>query len=503
MSAAHYQLDNLIAIVDRNGLQIDGPTEEVMRLEDLSDKWNSFGWKVLEMNGHDMAEILATLEQASQVKGEPIVIIAHTVKGKDVSFAENVVGYHGICPKDGLTGAESLEKALQDINASGFNQEKVNNLLQIACDYQKEVDQKVAQTLPEFSQDYWWNSQNNMKVTMIPTRFGFGDAIEELGESPDVVTFGSDITSSIKMDQFFCNHPERKNRFFQMGIAEQNMTLAAAGFAKDGKIAFIGSYGVFVTGRNWDQIRTTLCYNNYNVKIANAHGGLSVGPDGATHQALEEISNMYYLPNMHIIVPGDSVETKKGTMAVARIEGPAVIRYAREATPVISTEKTPYQFGVANIIRFRAEKENFIDAFDTQLSTEYQNEKEDIAIISCGPMVAEAMRAAYILKKDYNLETRIINMHTVKPIDRGAIVKATQEIGVILSAEEHQRGGFGNIIAGVIATEKLYTTPFLFDMVGVNDLFGLSGAPWELLKIFGLTAEGLAKRAKELYEKKN
>ena len=203
---------------------------------------------------------------------------------------------------------------------------------------------------------------------------------------------------------------------------------------------------------------------------------------------------------MHIIVPGDSLETKKGTREVANISGPAVIRYAREATPVVTCENTPYKFGVANTIRFRGEKENFVDAFETKLSSEYQNEEEDIAIIACGPMVAEAMRAAYILKKEYELETRVINMHTVKPIDKEAIRRATQEIGVLLSVEEHQKGGFGNIVAGVVATGKMYNTRFLFDMIGVDDEFGLSGAPWELLKVFGLTAEHLAKRAKELHD---
>ncbi|NLL62207.1 MAG: transketolase [Candidatus Atribacteria bacterium] len=503
MSAAHYRLDNLIAIVDRNRLQIDGPTEEVMKLENLSDKWQSFGWQVLEVDGHSMAEILSTLKKASEIKGKPIVIIAHTIKGKGVSFAENVVGYHGICPKDGLTGAESLKGALQDIDAPGFDQKKVDQLLKIACDYQEKVNRQVEESLPKFSKNYWWNSEDIMRVEMIPTRNGFGDAIAELGESSEVVTFGADITSSIKMDQFYANNPERKERFFQMGIAEQNMTVAAAGFAKEGKTAFIGSYGVFVTGRNWDQIRTTLCYNNFNVKIVNAHGGLSVGPDGATHQALEEISNMYYLPNMRIIVPADSIETKKGTFYIANIPGPVTIRYAREATPVVTTKHTPFQFGIANIIRFRAEKEDFVEAFETQLSTEYQNEEEDIALIACGPMVAEAMRAAYILKKELNLECRVINIHTVKPIDKEAIIRATQEIGVLLSVEEHQKGGFGNIVAGVIATEKkAYSVPFLFDMMGVNDEFGLSGAPWELLKVFGLTAEHIAKRAIELYHSK-
>jgi len=502
MSAANYQLDNLVAIVDRNKLQIDGPTEEIMKLEKLVEKWQSFGWHVLEVDGHNMQEILESLEKASKIKGQPVVIIAHTTKGKDVSFAENVVGYHGICPKDGLSGAESLEKALADINAPGFDEKRVNALYQKACDYQEEVNRKVASVMPKFSRDYWWNVNEMMKVKMVPTRNGFGDAIATLGESKDTIAFGADITGSIRMDKFYKNHPERKERFFQMGIAEQNMTLAAAGFAEEGKTSFIGSYGVFVTGRNWEQIRTTVCYNNFNVKIANAHGGLSVGPDGATHQALEEISNMYYLPNMHIVVPADSIETKKGTKAVAEIQGPAVIRYAREATPVISKENTPYQFGKANIIRFREEKENFTDAFETKVSTEYQSENEDLAIIACGPMVAEAMRAAYILKKEYDLETRVVNIHTVKPIDKEAILKAVAEIGVILTAEEHQKGGFGNIVAGVIASGKMFKTPFLLDMIGVNDEFGLSGAPWELLKVFGLTAEHIAKRAKELYEKK-
>jgi|LDZT01.1.fsa_nt_gi transketolase len=502
MSAANYRLDNLIAIIDRNQLQIDGFTEEVMKLENLTEKWQSFGWHVLEIDGHDMQKILDTLEKASHIKEKPIVIIAHTVKGKDVSFAENVVGYHGICPKDGLTGAESLERALQDIDAPGFDKERVNALYQKACDYQEEVNQKVAQAMPKFSKEYWWNSNEIMKVEMVPTRNGFGDAIASLGESQDTVAFGADISSSIRMDRFYKNHPERKERFFQMGIAEQNMTLVAAGFAKEGKKAFIGSYGVFVTGRNWEQIRTTLCYNNFNVKIGNAHGGLSVGPDGATHQALEEISNMYYLPNMHIVVPADSKETEKSTKAVTEIPGPAVIRYAREATPIITKDDTPYHYGAANIIRFRGEKENFVDAFETKINPEYKSENEDVAIIACGPMVAEAMRAAYILKKEYNLETRVVNIHTVKPIDKEAILKAVEEIGVILTAEEHQKGGFGNIVAGVISEGKMFKTPFLFEMIGVNDEFGLSGAPWELLKVFGLTAEHIAKKAQALHGRK-
>ncbi len=502
MCAAHYHLDNLVAIVDRNSLQIDGPTEQVMALEPLAEKWHSFGWQVIEIDGHDMRKILVALDDAEKIKGKSTVIIAHTVKGKGVSYAAGVVGYHGITPKDGRRGEESLERALEDIGDPQFTPEKIDGLLYIAKEYQKKVDEKIAFFVPKFSKNYWWNGCENMKVKMDATRNGFGKAIEKLGENKKVVALGADITSSIRMDKFYQNHPERKRRFFSVGIAEANMAQVAAGLAKEGKIAFIGSYGVFVTGRNWDQLRTTVCYNNLNVKIADAHGGVSVGQDGATHQALEEISNIFYLPNMHLSVPCDSIEVEKTTQQIASVEGPCVIRYAREATPLVTTQDAPYGFGIANIIRYRGERESFIDAFEVKLSTEYQGEKEDLSIIACGPMVPEAMRAAYILKEEYGVETRVVNIHTVKPIDKQVIIKAANETGIIITAEEHQVGGFGNIIAGVASQGKNYHAPLLMDMVGVQDRFGESGAPWELMKVFGLTAEHIARRAKELYDKK-
>jgi transketolase len=501
MCASHYKLDNLTAIVDKNGLQIDGCTKEVMCLEPLLAKWQAFGWHTIEIDGHNMSQILKALDEAEKVKGQPTVIIAHTLKGKGVSFAEGVVGYHGIAPKDGRRGKESLDQALEDIGDLQFNQEKVDHLLKIASDYQKEVDQKIEDSRPKFSRNYWWNSSSSLQVQMEPTRNGFGRAIEELGNNKKVVALGADITASIRMDKFYDNHPERKKRFFSIGIAEANMTLVASGLAKEGKIPFIGSYGVFATGRNLDQIRTTVCYNNYNVKIADAHAGISVGADGATHQALEDISNLYYLPNMHLAIPCDAIETEKATHAIASITGPAVIRYAREATPLVTTSDTPYQFGLANVIRYRTEKKNFIEAFQTKLSSDYVSEGEDLTLIACGPMVAEAMRAAYILKEEYGLEIRILNIHTIKPIDKKAIIKAAEETGIIITCEEHQVGGFGNIIAGVIAQGKSYDSPLLMYMIGVEDRFGESGEPWELTKVFGLTAEHIAKRAKELLGK--
>lgn len=499
MSAAHYKLNNLVGIIDRNKLQIDGPTEEVMKIAPLDKKYRAFGWRVITACGHDIKEILDAFKKARKTKGKPTVIIANTIKGKGVTYAENVVGYHGIAPKDGRSGRESLDKALEDIGDPQFTKERVDELLKVAEDYQKEVDQKIEKSTPRFSKDYWWNSHELMRVEMEPTRNGFGRALDKLGKDPKVIALGADITGSIRMDQFFAKHPDRIKRFFSMGIAEQNMTTVAAGLAKEGKIVFIGSYGVFICGRNWDQIRTTLCYNKLNVKIADAHGGVSVGPDGATHQALEEISNMYYLPNMKIVVPSDARETELATMAIAKINGPAVIRYAREKTPVVTTKDTPYLFGVANILRFRKKAKNFIDAFEIKPSTDYKNEYEHLSIIACGPVVAEAMRAAWILKEEYGIDTRVINIHTLKPIDKAALVRAAEETPLIVTVEEHQVGGFGNIVAGVIGQKKDGATALRMKMVGVPDRFGKSGQSWELIKLFGLSAEHIAKKAGDFY----
>lgn len=501
MSASHYKLDNLVGIIDLNGLQIDGKTADVMNVEPLKEKYESFGWEVIHTDGHDIEKLIEAFSLAQKVKSKPVVVLADTIKGKGVSFAENVIGYHGISPKDGRCGKESLDKALEDIyegSDSLFTKERVDELLNLANSYQEGVDQKLIALMPVFSKNYWWNEGETMKVVMDPTRMGFGKALGKIGEANDTIAFGADITSSIKMDDFYKNHPERKNRFYSIGIAEQNMTVVAAGFAKEGKTTFIGSYGVFISGRNWDQIRTTCCYNNFNVKIAGAHGGISVGADGATHQALEEIPLMYYLPNMHLEVPCDSIETEKSTYSIAQIDGPGYIRYGREATPVITKPDTLFKFGLANVIRFRKEQPDFVDAFDTILSSEYINENEDLCIVACGPMVAEAMRAAWILKEEFDIETRIINIHTVKPIDKEALIQAAEEIGKILTLEEQQVGGFGNIVAGVVSQGKKFSKPLIMDMIGINDHFGESGAPWDLMKAFGLSAEQICIRAKKL-----
>jgi transketolase len=499
MAAGHYKLDNLCAIVDKNQLQIDGWVKEVMNVDPLAAKYAAFGWNVLEIDGHDMAQILSAFHSAETTTGKPSVILATTIKGKGVSFMENEVSWHGVAPN-----REQFARAMVDLLTPSVPEERQAKLLQRAQENAARVSKGARESIPRFSRDYWWNTGDKMKVEMDPTRMGFGRALEKAGEDPRVVTVHADISSSIRISDFEAKHPERKNRVFSVGIAEQDMMGVAAGLAREGLIPVTGTYGVFASGRAWDQIRTTICYSNLNVKIAGAHGGVSVGADGATHQSLEEISLMSILPNMRVAVPCDSVETEKATQhCLLKIDGPCYLRFAREATPVVSTAETPYQFGIANVIRFRGAAVNFQEAFETRLSTDYAGEDEDATIVACGPMVPEAMRAAWLLKEEYGLETRVLNVHTVKPLDTAALVQAAAQTHLVVTAEEHQVGGFGNLIAGAILRgRRAFEQPLLLDMVGVEDRFGLSGKPWELVQTFGLTAEHIAERLFALYERK-
>ena len=489
MSAGHYQLDNLCGIVDKNDLQIDGPVCEVMGIDPLVEKYTAFNWNVLEINGHDMAEIIEAFEQARTTKGRPTVIIAHTVKGRGVSFMENQAGWHGIAPN-----REQFQKAMIDLATPSVPPDRLETMLAAAGKNSLEVENATFRELPKLRRNYWWNAGETMKVEMDPTRMGFGRGLETAGADERVVTIHADISGSIKITDFEAKHPERKNRVFSVGIAEQNMMSVAAGLAKEGLIPVTGTYGVFASGRCWDQIRTTICYSNMNVKIAGAHGGISVGADGATHQALEEISLMNILPNMHLLVPCDSVESERATLVgLLDVVGPTYIRFAREATPVVTTQQTPFEFCVANVIRYRGEKPLFVDAFETILASEYHSEGEDVSIVACGPMVPEAMRAAWLLKEEQGLETRIVNVHTVKPLDVNALAAAADETSLVVTAEEHQVGGFGGIIAAAILRQRRNPErPLLFDMLGVADRFGLSGKPWDLMREFGLCAEHIA-----------
>jgi transketolase len=488
MAAGNYKLDNLCAVIDCNGLQIDGCVKDVMDIEPLGDKYRAFGWEVIDVDGHDINEILVAFEKAKTVRGKPVAILARTVKGKGVPFMENAAGWHGKAES-----MEQLQVALKDLGCEAM---LTPSLLAKAKSARDDVAKKFGDQIPKEQRPFWWNSQPLMKADMAATRKGFGACLERIGSDERIVALGADISDSITILDFCKEHPERKSRFFSMGIAEANMTTAAAGLAKEGKIPVIGSYGVFVTGRNWDQLRTTVCYGDLNVKICVGHGGISVGPDGATHQALEDITLLAVLPNMKVMVPADAVEAEKATETmVLKTAGPCATRFAREATPVVTKPETPFVFGKANVIRFRKESGKFIDAFETKLAQEYSSEGESATVIACGPMLAEAMRAAYILKKTKGTEVRVINLHTIKPIDGDAIINAAKETGNIVTVEEHQAGGVGNLVAGVVLRNKCCAK---MRMIGVQDSFGETGQPWELTWKFGLAAEQIASAVEEM-----
>jgi len=493
MEAGHFHLDNIVAIVDCNRLQIDGWVKDVMEVEPLGDKYASFGWEVLRIDGHDMNQVVDALVKARAVEGKPTVILADTIKGKGVSFMENQAGWHGKVPN-----RSELDAALKELGLS--ERIPVEQLLNKAKSYQAEVDRKLASKMPSFSRDYWWNAGESMKVKMEPTRKGFGQSLAENGDDERVVCLGLDISGSITISEFYAGKPARAGRWISMGIAEQSATSAAAGMAKEGKLPVLGSYATFSAARNLDQIRTSVCYGNFNVLIAGAHAGVSVGPDGATHQALEDLFAMQGLPNMSVVVPCDIVEARKATnYLLLQHQGPKYIRFAREATPIVTDETTPFVFGRANVIRLRGEATNFADAFETRLAANYRNESEDLSIVAIGPMVPEAMRAARILKLDYGYETRVLNLHTLKPIDADALVRAAMETGVVVTAEEHQIGALAWRVSGILtASRQLYGLPLITAAIGVKDRFGDSGAPWELVKELEVSAEHIAQKAVEL-----
>ncbi|MHB9154642.1 MAG: transketolase family protein [Endomicrobiales bacterium] len=306
------------------------------------------------------------------------------------------------------------------------------------------------------------------------TRYGFGEGLVALGEkNPRVFALGADTAASVTVNLFQEKFPER---FVNVGVAEQNLLGMAAGLAVAGWLPFACTYGVFASGRPWEQIRTTICYSNLNVKIGGSHAGLLVGPDGATHQALEEIAIMRCLPRMTVIVPCDAAETKKATMAAAGINGPVYLRFGREPVPVITREDAPFKVGRAEVLR----------------------DGKDVALLACGTMVYESLSAAEMLAKK-GVSARVVNVHTIKPIDEETIAKAARECGAIVTAEEHQVfGGFGSAVAEVLVKKS----PVPVEMVGMPDIFGESGNPGDLMSRFHLKDVDIAAAAEKVLRRK-
>lgn len=309
-------------------------------------------------------------------------------------------------------------------------------------------------------------------VEQAPIRAGFGEGLVLAGRADErVVAMCCDLTESTKMDAFAKEFPKR---FFEMGIMEQSSASVASGMAAMGKVPFVSSYAMFSPGRSWEQIRTTICYNDRPVKIVGSHAGVSVGPDGGTHQAIEDMAITRVIPRMVVITPCDSIEAKKATIAMAKTNSPTYLRLAREKTPIITTEETPFEIGKAQEF--------------------FRTESPKVGIIACGGLVHNALMAAKELEAE-GVSTIVLNMATIKPLDREAVVALAKETGAIVSVEEHQvSGGLGSAIAEVLASEH----PTKMAFIGVHDKFGQSGTPLELIKHYGMDKDSIKSAVKKL-----
>lgn len=304
----------------------------------------------------------------------------------------------------------------------------------------------------------------------VPGRDGYGRGLLRICEKdPRIVACEADLAESTRSAWVRKKYPDR---FFDFGVSEQDMVAQAGGMARAGLVPFVSSFGIFITGRAWDQLRTSICYGELNVKFGASHCGISVGPDGATHQTLEDIPLMRVLPNMTVVVPCDAVEVEKAVVWAAEHIGPVYIRFGRAAEAVVTTEETPFEVGRAEVFR----------------------EGGDVAIVACGSMVYESLVAADKLSKE-GVESRVINCHTIKPLDADTLETAARECGAVVTVEEGQMyGGLGGAVAE--AMSQRYPVPMR--IIGIPDVFGESGAPGELLGKYGLTAENIAAKAREL-----
>ncbi len=320
-------------------------------------------------------------------------------------------------------------------------------------------------------------------VEQVPIREGFGQGLVLAADvNKNVVGLCADLTDSTKMNLFKDKYPDR---FIQVGVAEQNLASVASGMAAMGKIPFITSYAMFSPGRNWEQIRTTICYNDRPVKIAGSHAGISVGPDGGTHQAIEDIAITRVIPNMVVISPCDAIEAKKATIACAQTKYPTYIRLAREKTPVITSVDSPFVIGKAQLL--------FSPKNDAKLG-----DRAEIGIIATGALVFKALKVAKDLEKE-GKRVKVLNISTIKPLDEDAVWRLGHETGAIVTVEEHQiAGGMGSAVAECLA--RHYPVPVEF--VGVKDKFGQSGTPDELIEFYEIGEKSIKEAVKRVMMRK-
>jgi transketolase len=314
------------------------------------------------------------------------------------------------------------------------------------------------------------------EITLAPTRNGYGEGLVIAGEkNSNVVALCADLTESTRVEAFAKKFPQR---FFQVGVAEQNMATIAAGLGISGKVPFISSYATFSPGRNWEQIRTTISYNNSNVKIAGHHAGISVGPDGATHQAVEDIATMRVMANMTVIVPADAIEARKATVAAAQISGPVYLRFGREKSPVFTTDATPFIPGKAQLI--------------------WESRSPDVLVIGCGPLLHNALIAAKEIEKEEKIYALVLNNHTIKPLDEKTIIAAAKKCRAVVTVEEHQvAGGLGGAISELLARKN----PMPMEFIGMQGVYGESGKPSELIEKYGMGVGAIKKAIRAAFKR--
>ncbi|HEV7178877.1 MAG TPA: transketolase C-terminal domain-containing protein [Candidatus Baltobacteraceae bacterium] len=317
--------------------------------------------------------------------------------------------------------------------------------------------------------------RNGADIKQLPTRNGFGEGLIEAGtRNANVLAICADLAESTRMEGFKKAHPAQ---YLEIGVAEQMLVAMAGGLASTGKVPWIASYAMFNPGRSWEQVRTIMALNETNVKIAGAHAGVSVGPDGATHQAIEDIAIMRVIPHMMVVVPCDAVQTKKATLALSETFGPAYLRFARDKSAIVTTEETPFEIGKAQTFR----------------------DGGDVAIVACGILVYNALVAADELAREDGIECRVVNNHTVKPMDEPAIVAAARDCGTVVTVEEHQvHAGMGSRVAEILAQQ--YPVPIEF--IGVHDQFGQSGDPVELIEYYGMGTKAIKEAVRRAYKRK-
>ena len=312
-------------------------------------------------------------------------------------------------------------------------------------------------------------------LKQVPTRNGFGEGLIEAGTlDRNLLGICADLSESTRFEGFKKAHPRQ---YIEIGVSEQMLVAMAGGLAAVGKVPWIASYAMFNPGRSWEQVRTIMALNETNVKIAGAHAGVSVGPDGATHQAIEDIAIMRVIPHMIVAVPCDSVQTKKATLALSAMWGPTYLRFGREKSAVITTDETPFEVGKAQTFR----------------------DGGDVAIVACGILVYNALLAADKLSREHGIECRVVNNHTVKPMDEAAIIDAAESCGTIVTVEEHQKhAGMGSRVAEILSQQR----PTPIEFVGVEDTFGQSGDPVELIEFYGMGVNAIVAAARRAYKRK-